>query len=137
MLIVVVGIWTWSLKKMMVTYVVGMLLICGLLLPDWDFFDRHYSRWCFPITSQERATLLAQRSASNRYRIYPIRLICYTAIYGFTLYKCLGVPMNSVSVSCWLNNKMLYFQLVYVYLDIRDCALRRLLRWLGVIMQPV
>lgn len=60
-IMVVVGIWTQSLKKVMVTYVVGMLGIAGLFLPDWDFFDRDYSRWCYPITEEEK-TALAQRS---------------------------------------------------------------------------
>lgn len=45
-----VGIYTQSLKKMMGTYVFGMLGLCGILLPDWEYFDRPISQWCSPIT---------------------------------------------------------------------------------------
>ncbi|KAM7252950.1 hypothetical protein ACFE04_025568 [Oxalis oulophora] len=64
--ILVIGIWTCSWKKTIATYLVGMFIIAALLLPDWDFFDRDFSRFSYPITSQERAAILAQRSASNR-----------------------------------------------------------------------
>ncbi|OAY58134.1 signal peptidase complex-like protein DTM1 [Manihot esculenta] len=84
-IMVVVGIWTQSLKKVMVTYVVGMLGIAGLFLPDWDFFDRDYSRWCYPITEEEK-TALAQRSGF-RSRISPLRWIVYAAVYGYALCK--------------------------------------------------
>ncbi|GLT31140.1 hypothetical protein SLA2020_059000 [Shorea laevis] len=88
-IMVIVGIWTLSLKKMMVTYMFGMLGIAGLLLPDWDFFDRDYSRWCYPVTTEERDRLaaLAQRSRLRRYRIYPVRVVVYTTIYAYGLYK--------------------------------------------------
>lgn len=61
---VMVGICTQSWKKIMVTYVVGILGIAGLLLPDWDFFDRDFSRWTCPVTAEERASILAQRQTS-------------------------------------------------------------------------
>ncbi|KAL5777195.1 hypothetical protein ACOSP7_010121 [Xanthoceras sorbifolium] len=88
-IMVIVGIYKESWKKMMVTYVVGLLGIAGLLLPDWDFFDRDFSRWCYPVTFEERAAALALRQTSlfKRYRIYPLRLLAYTTIYGFALYK--------------------------------------------------
>ncbi|OMO94329.1 Microsomal signal peptidase 12kDa subunit [Corchorus olitorius] len=87
-ILVLVGICTLSLKKMMITYAFGMLGIAGILLPDWDFFDRDFSRWCYPITAEERAALLARRSGFfKRYRLYPMRVIIYTTIYGFGLYK--------------------------------------------------
>ncbi|XVF39515.1 hypothetical protein PTKIN_Ptkin01aG0040900 [Pterospermum kingtungense] len=87
-MIVFVGIFTFSLKKMMITYAFGMVGIAGVLLPDWDFFDRDFSRWFYPVTAEERATLdLARRSGLKRYRIYPMRVIIYTTIYGFGLYK--------------------------------------------------
>nr|XP_028949120.1 uncharacterized protein LOC103426280 isoform X1 [Malus domestica] len=60
--IVVVGICTQSLKKMMLTYVVGVLGIAGLLLPDWGYFDRDFSRWTSPVSFEERASEIAQRS---------------------------------------------------------------------------
>ena len=65
-IIVLVGIFTLSLKKMMITYAFGMVGIAGILLPDWDFFDREFSRWCYPVTAEERAALLAQRSGLKR-----------------------------------------------------------------------
>ncbi|KAJ0024385.1 hypothetical protein Pint_08341 [Pistacia integerrima] len=86
---VIVGVCTQSLTKIMVTYVVGILGIAGILLPDWDFFDRDFSRWCYPVTAEERASAVAQRQVSllRRYRIYPVRLVVYTIIYGFALHK--------------------------------------------------
>ncbi|KAK6246051.1 hypothetical protein QUC31_000821 [Theobroma cacao] len=87
-IIVLVGVRTLSLKKMMITYAFGMVGIAGILLPDWDFFDRDFSRWCYPVTAEERAALLARRSGLiKRCRIYPMRVIIYTTIYGFGLYK--------------------------------------------------
>lgn len=57
--IAVVGLTTYSFKKMMVTYMVGMLGIAGILLPDWDYFDRDFSRWTTPVTGEERASMAA------------------------------------------------------------------------------
>ncbi|KDP41380.1 hypothetical protein JCGZ_15787 [Jatropha curcas] len=82
---VVVGIWTQSLKKMAVTYIIGIVGIAGLLLPDWDYFDRDFSRWCSPITEEEKAAL-AQRSGL-RNKVSPLRLIVYSGVYGYALYK--------------------------------------------------
>uniref|UniRef100_A0A2P2IZG6 Signal peptidase complex-like protein DTM1 n=1 Tax=Rhizophora mucronata TaxID=61149 RepID=A0A2P2IZG6_RHIMU len=58
---VVSWIYTKSFKKTAVTYVVGALGIAGVLLPDWDYFDRDYSRWFSPVTEEEKVAL-AQRS---------------------------------------------------------------------------
>ncbi|XP_022766390.1 signal peptidase complex-like protein DTM1 [Durio zibethinus] len=85
--IVLVGIFTFSLKKMVITYAFGMVGIAGILLPDWDYFDRDFSRWCYPFTADEGVAVLARRSGLKRYRIYPMRVIIYTTIYGFGLYK--------------------------------------------------
>ncbi|XVF36713.1 hypothetical protein REPUB_Repub19eG0081700 [Reevesia pubescens] len=82
-IIVCVGIFTLSLKKMIITYGFGMVGIAGILLPDWDHFDRDFSRWSYPVTVEERAALLSRRSGLKRYRIYPMRVIIYTTIYGF------------------------------------------------------
>jgi len=54
-LILAVAVFTHSFKKMMVTYVFGVLGIAALLLPDWDYFNRDFSRWPYPITAEERA----------------------------------------------------------------------------------
>ncbi|VYS48004.1 unnamed protein product [Arabidopsis thaliana] len=59
---VVVWLWTQSLKKTVVTYAVGISLIGGILLPDWDFFDRSFSRWGYPVTAEERSAALARKS---------------------------------------------------------------------------
>ncbi|KAJ4822419.1 hypothetical protein Tsubulata_041595 [Turnera subulata] len=82
---VIVGICTQSFKKVMVTYMFGVLGIAGLLLPDWEFFDRDYSRWFSPV-SQEDMAALAPRSGF-RSRISPLRLIAYAAVYGYATYN--------------------------------------------------
>ncbi|EEF48503.1 signal peptidase complex-like protein DTM1 [Ricinus communis] len=82
---VVIEIWTQSLKKVMVTYVIGVVGIAGVLLPDWDYFDRDYSRWCSPITEEEKAALALRSGFRNR--ISTLRLVAYSAVYGYALYK--------------------------------------------------
>lgn len=54
-ILVVVGVTTQSFKKTMATYLVGVLGIAGVLLPDWAYFDRDFSRWTSPVTAQERS----------------------------------------------------------------------------------
>ena len=61
-IIVVVGLYTHSSQKMLVTYVVGVVGIAGVLLPDWDYFNRHFSRWPYPVTADERASLHPHQS---------------------------------------------------------------------------
>lgn len=51
-LMMVILLYTHSLKKTMVTYVYGMFAIGGVLLPDWEFFDRPVSQWTSPMTVQ-------------------------------------------------------------------------------------
>ncbi|XWS14998.1 hypothetical protein CRYUN_Cryun35bG0056800 [Craigia yunnanensis] len=41
-IIVLVGIFTLSLKKMTIIYAFGMVGIAGILLPDWDLFDSEF-----------------------------------------------------------------------------------------------
>ncbi|KAH9624461.1 hypothetical protein KSS87_008151 [Heliosperma pusillum] len=50
MVIIIVGFSTHSFKKMLVTYFVGLVGISGVLLPDWEFFDRDVSQWTRPVT---------------------------------------------------------------------------------------
>lgn len=86
--VVLVGVCTHSYKKMVATYLFGLFAIAGVVLPDWDFFDRDFSRWFYPVTMEERRVLAAApRSGLARFRIYPIRFIMYTTVYGFVLYK--------------------------------------------------
>lgn len=47
--VVLVGISTFSFRKMMATYIFGLLGIAGLVLPDWEFFDRDFSEWFSPM----------------------------------------------------------------------------------------
>ncbi|OIW14538.1 hypothetical protein TanjilG_12937 [Lupinus angustifolius] len=86
-LILVVGLCTHSMKKMMVTYVMGVVGISAVLLPDWDYFNRDFSRWGYPITAEERASHLAQGSGLLRFAYSPLRVISYCLIYGYAMYK--------------------------------------------------
>ncbi|XP_057974031.1 signal peptidase complex-like protein DTM1 [Malania oleifera] len=86
-IVVFVGVCTHSFRKMMATYFLGLFAIAGVVLPDWDFFDRDFSKWFSPISLEERRSVSAQRIGLARYRIYPLRLIVYTTVYGFALYK--------------------------------------------------
>ncbi|KAL2893813.1 Signal peptidase complex-like protein DTM1 [Bienertia sinuspersici] len=85
--IIVVGICTHSLKKMMVTYFVGLAGIAGVLLPDWDFFDREISMWTQPVRVDEIKRSDVLRLGSSRFRFYPIRTMIYAVVYSFGLYK--------------------------------------------------
>ncbi|XP_051126518.1 signal peptidase complex-like protein DTM1 [Andrographis paniculata] len=69
---------THSLRKAAATYWIGMLAICGLLLPDWTFFDRPVSHW---------RTVVADPPPPRRLRLYPVRVLIYAAVYGFGLHK--------------------------------------------------
>ncbi|XP_022981833.1 signal peptidase complex-like protein DTM1 isoform X1 [Cucurbita maxima] len=86
--VVLVGISTHSFKKMAVTYLVGVFAIAGILLPDWCFFDRDFSRWISPVTEEERESYRISTASRNpRFRIYPIRLAVYATVYSAALYK--------------------------------------------------
>ncbi|XP_010544001.1 PREDICTED: signal peptidase complex-like protein DTM1 [Tarenaya hassleriana] len=86
-LMALVWVWTQSLKKTLVTYLIGVCLIAGVLLPDWDFFDRPFSRWIYPVSAEERAAALAGKSGPKRIRVYPLRIIVYCTVYGFAIRK--------------------------------------------------
>ncbi|PSS31636.1 Signal peptidase complex-like protein [Actinidia chinensis var. chinensis] len=85
-IVVVTGLYTQSLKKMGATYLVGILAIAGVLLPDWDFFDRPVSQWCSPISVDLHDTPQTPKPPT-RFKFYPVRLVIYTAVYGFAFYK--------------------------------------------------
>lgn len=87
--IVVVGISTRSLKKMMATYVVGGLGIAGVLLPDWCYFNRDFSRWTSPVTVEERASHIAStRSGLKRFLVSSF-LFCNSTFQIF--FSCFGL----------------------------------------------
>ncbi|XP_076928821.1 signal peptidase complex-like protein DTM1 [Bidens hawaiensis] len=83
-IMVVVGLYTYSFKKMMATYIFGMFAIAGIILPDWEFFDRPVSQWTSLSVPQ---MLPLSPPTPTRFRFYPIRTIVYTIIYGYAFYK--------------------------------------------------
>ncbi|KAK9116367.1 hypothetical protein Sjap_015314 [Stephania japonica] len=89
-IVLLIGLYTYSLKKMFATYAFGLFAIAGILLPDWDFFDRDFSEWVRPMSATD-----SEQSRSKRFRVYPIRLTVYTTIYGFGLYKWWIFVFNS------------------------------------------
>ncbi|XP_004500625.1 signal peptidase complex-like protein DTM1 [Cicer arietinum] len=87
-IILAIGICTHSFKKMMATYVLGLVGISGVLLPDWDYFNRHFSRWPYPVTVEERsAASLSHGSGFLRFACSPVRVIAYSVVYGYGIYK--------------------------------------------------
>ncbi|XP_042490395.1 signal peptidase complex-like protein DTM1 [Macadamia integrifolia] len=88
-IVLLIGIYTHSFKKMIVTYLFGLFAIAGVLLPDWDFFDRDLSQWSTPVPGHINTptTISPQTFWFSRFRIYPLRLIVYTSLYGYGLYK--------------------------------------------------
>lgn len=97
-LILVVGICTNSFKKMMVTYVLGVAGIGGVLLPDWDYFNRDFSRWPYPVTSEEREASLHQGSGFLRCPPSPLILShnLFTCSYDL-LYSCHELSFFNIS----------------------------------------
>ncbi|XP_074580546.1 signal peptidase complex-like protein DTM1 [Curcuma longa] len=85
-LMVAVGIWTCSLKKMLATYAFGISGIAVILLPDWEFFDRDFYKWFTPIPAH-RAPAANWAADNFRLKFFPLRLALITLIYGFGLYK--------------------------------------------------
>ncbi|KAG6475189.1 signal peptidase complex-like protein DTM1 [Zingiber officinale] len=82
-LMIAVGIWTSSLKKMLPTYAFGISVI---LLSDWEFFDRDFFKWFTPIPAHRAPG--ANWAADNfRLKFFPLRLALITLMYGFGLYK--------------------------------------------------
>ncbi|XP_073029207.1 signal peptidase complex-like protein DTM1 [Primulina eburnea] len=81
----ITGLYTLSWKKMGITYLFGMLAICGVVLPDWDNLDRGVSRWCTVVTGDGMAR--ATPVTATRFKMYPIKLLLYGAVYGFAFCK--------------------------------------------------
>ncbi|XP_059637184.1 signal peptidase complex-like protein DTM1 [Cornus florida] len=90
LVLVLIGLYTQSWKKMLGTYLFGICGIAGVLLPDWEYFDRPVSQWCTPLSLSAQDIRMASLShdhTPSRFRFYPARLVIYTVIYGFALYK--------------------------------------------------
>ncbi|XP_021775268.1 signal peptidase complex-like protein DTM1 [Chenopodium quinoa] len=85
--VMVVGFYTHSFKKMMVTYFMGLGGIAGILLPDWEFFDREISKWTQPVCVDDINRSDVLRPGSSRFRFYPVRTVIYVVVYSFGLYK--------------------------------------------------
>ncbi|KAK1288081.1 hypothetical protein QJS10_CPB19g01467 [Acorus calamus] len=87
--IVLIGICTFSFKKMFVTYAFGLFAIAGLVLPDWEFFDRDVSQWFSPMPFDDARGRGSsdQITRSGSFKFYPLRTILYTVVYGVGLYK--------------------------------------------------
>ncbi|XP_066391251.1 signal peptidase complex-like protein DTM1 isoform X1 [Miscanthus floridulus] len=88
--VVLTGLATASLSKAAATYGFGILAIAGVLLPDWEFFDRDYSQWLTPMPASRRTAAAAAADREHdvwKFKPYPLRVAMLTTIYGFGLYK--------------------------------------------------
>ncbi|RZC87723.1 hypothetical protein C5167_028176 [Papaver somniferum] len=79
-----IGFYTYSFKKMIVTYIFGLFAIAGIILPDWEFFDRDFSEWTSPMPAD---AIDSNSSEPKRFKIYPVRYTVYAIVYSFGLYK--------------------------------------------------
>lgn len=88
-IVVIVGLYTFSLKKMLATYLFGMFAVCGVILPDWEFFDRSFSQWCTPINVENVHSLPSApgnyQNASTRYVIIFLLLKKHFTFYFLLL----------------------------------------------------
>ncbi|CAA7401677.1 unnamed protein product [Spirodela intermedia] len=82
-----VGLCTFSFKKMIATYIFGILAVCGILLPDWEFFDRDFSQWFTPMPADCHTGAAGPFDQTSRFRFYPLRVALLAAVYSFGLYK--------------------------------------------------
>ncbi|KAK8971164.1 hypothetical protein KSP40_PGU020338 [Platanthera guangdongensis] len=85
-----VGLCSFSLKKVLATYAYGILGIAGILLPDWEFFDRDFSQWFTPMTVPPGPAVLYNNCmifGGGRFKFYPMRVAMLAAIYSFGVYK--------------------------------------------------
>ena len=79
--IVLVGLYTHSFKKMMVTYLMGLFAIAGILLPHWDFFDRPFSQWLSPFSVDAMDSNPPHRSTSKRFFPSIFNLECISLFF--------------------------------------------------------
>jgi hypothetical protein len=57
--VAVTAVATASLRKALATYGFGVLAVAGVLLPDWEFFDRDFSQWLTPMPASRRTAAAA------------------------------------------------------------------------------
>ncbi|MCO5571853.1 hypothetical protein L7F22_025601 [Adiantum nelumboides] len=90
------GFFTWSLKRMFIVYVGGVLLGMLVVIPDWEYFTkRHFTEWIEPMASDEESRKL-QRARfpilkktakyAKREDIHIIGIIFILACTAFTVY---------------------------------------------------
>ncbi|KAJ4793633.1 Signal peptidase complex-like protein DTM1 [Rhynchospora pubera] len=83
---VLVGIATLSFKKVLATYAFGLFAVAGILLPDWEFFDRDFSQWFTPMPATRSAA--ADRADDTwKFKFYPLRIAVLSTVYGVGFYK--------------------------------------------------
>ena len=100
---------------MMATYVLGVLGIAALLLPDWDYFNRDFSRWPYPVTAEERAnsSIHAQGSGFLRcplFTLSPIHVIYYPIYISLPLGMILIYHLTAKEF-----NLFIYFSFERIY----------------------
>lgn len=91
----VVGYYSWSFKRMIITYGVGVFFALLVAVPDWEFFKRHPTEWRFPMASDPQSAM-AQNARfeilnnspkyPQRFEFYPLRMIVFIISYGFIFY---------------------------------------------------
>lgn len=86
MVVIIVGFYTHSFKKMVVTYFMGLAGIGGVLLPDWDFFDRDFSEWTQPVSVDEIKRSDVLRLGSTRL-VYNY-CILYPRVLNYSFISC-------------------------------------------------
>ncbi|KAL7127756.1 hypothetical protein ABFS83_14G272700 [Erythranthe nasuta] len=91
-IMVLTGMYTQSLKKTAATYLFGMLAIGGVVLPDWNFFDRPLSHWCTLVSAGNDDD---NGPTQSRMKLYPVRIVIYTAVYGFGFREWLNYIRSS------------------------------------------
>lgn len=104
-IVVIVGLYTFSLKKMLATYLFGMFAVCGVILPDWEFFDRSFSQWCTPINVESVHSLPSApgnyQNASTRYVIIFLLLSVVNFIFHFCVIECSFMSFYRLAGTSW------------------------------------
>ncbi|GJV26707.1 signal peptidase complex-like protein DTM1 [Tanacetum coccineum] len=70
-----------------------MFGIGGIVLPDWEFFDRPVSEWTSPLSVAHMPPANSPPTPSSGsmmnlvFKFYPVRTIIYIMVYGFAFYR--------------------------------------------------
>ncbi|KAH7283420.1 hypothetical protein KP509_34G006800 [Ceratopteris richardii] len=90
------GVYTWSLKRMFIVYVGGVLFGMLFVVPDWEYFtSRHFTEWIEPMPADEESRRL-QRSRfpilkktskyAKREDVHVVGILFFFAIAALTVY---------------------------------------------------